>query len=160
MASRLRYSRTVNGKRTPTYNSWRSMWERCTRTSNGRWEDYGGRGIKVCDRWKDFDVFVDDMGFRPAGKTLDRREVDGHYEPDNCRWATQEEQDNNRRHCTQYAFRGKQLTLAQIADLVGMAYTTLRGRVVYLGWSLEDATNPTLRPCGRNQQHRNPQRSQ
>lgn len=82
-----------------TYRSWMSMRDRCTNPNYKRWEDYGGRGIKVCERWLDsFEAFLADMGERPPGKTLDRYpDVNGDYEPGNCRWATLKEQRANRR---------------------------------------------------------------
>jgi hypothetical protein len=81
----------------PTYRSWYAMKTRCTNPNNPDWKWYGARGIKVCDRWLDFVNFLDDMGERPEGKTLDRYpNKDGDYEPNNCRWASNDEQIKNR----------------------------------------------------------------
>lgn len=83
--------------RTRTYVSWANMRQRCANDNRPDWEDYGGRGIKVCERWATYPQFKEDMGVRPHGKTLDRKDPNGNYEPNNCRWATRSQQENNKR---------------------------------------------------------------
>jgi hypothetical protein len=87
------HGHTANGKRTPTYLTWAAMKTRCDDNKN---QNYGAAGIRVCERWQDFSAFLADMGPRPAGKTLDRINVFGHYQPENCRWADAEQQAANK----------------------------------------------------------------
>ena len=83
---------------TPTWRSWKAMRQRCSNPNALKFNNYGGRGIKVCLQWENFAVFLKDMGERPIHTTLDRVDVNGMYEPSNCRWATHVEQRANRRH--------------------------------------------------------------
>lgn len=94
----------IHGKHgSPTYYSWSGMIQRCTNPRNTAWDRYGGRGITVCDRWRgSFAAFLSDMGERPEGKTLDRVDNGGPYEPGNCCWSTPREQQMNRRRAEYY----------------------------------------------------------
>jgi hypothetical protein len=92
-----RHGQNKKGQQTRTHKSWTAMIQRCTNPKNTSYVNYGGRGVKVCERWRVFENFFADMGERPEGKTLDRINVNGNYEPENCRWATLSEQQRNKR---------------------------------------------------------------
>lgn len=94
---------------TPTYSSWHGMKSRALNPNVTGWQYYGGRGIKVCERWLDFRNFLQDMGERPEGTSLERIDNDKGYEPGNCKWATKQEQFFNR--------RGTKLTLEKIEEM-------------------------------------------
>ena len=90
------HSRSNNGKPSPTYVSYRAMIARCTNPKTDSFHNYGGRGVKVCSAWLDsFETFLADMGERPSGLTLDRKDVNGDYEAGNCKWSTDAEQRAN-----------------------------------------------------------------
>lgn len=98
-------STTHNGSSTPEFMVWKSMLGRCSNPNCKDWKNYGGRGIFVCDRWRaGFQNFLDDMGRRPSNEfSIDRVDVNGNYEPGNCRWATAKEQVDNRRPKSEWA---------------------------------------------------------
>lgn len=129
----------------PEYNSWANMLTRCTNPNYKQYEDYGGRGIKVCERWREFESFYADMGAKPAPEyTLDRIDVDGDYEPSNCRWATPLEQANNARSNIPLTHNGQTMNLTEWAREMGIKKITLYDRIHKLGWSVERAlTTPT-----------------
>lgn len=111
------------------YVAWQNMKRRCDNPRNKSYADYGGRGIKVCGRWRNsYEAFIADMGRAPTdGHTIDRINVDGDYEPGNCRWATRQEQTENRRVNKTYIFvDGK--SLKQIAVEAGISYYTVYSR--------------------------------
>lgn len=85
--------------KTKTYRTWKEMRQRCTNPNSGKWKWYGGKGISVCPAWNDYEVFLSDMGERPEGKTLDRIDPAGNYEPNNCRWATAKQQAETNGGC-------------------------------------------------------------
>lgn len=131
---------------TPTYVSWNMMVRRCSVPSASDYPDYGGRGISVCERWKDFKSFLEDMGERPEGQTIERKDVDGDYEPGNCRWATCIEQSNNKRTNRTLTVDGRTQTIAEWGRERGLHPKTIRQRLL-LGWSDEEAVS---RPAGNN----------
>lgn len=125
------------GTHSGTYGSWASMISRCNYPKDIAYNLYGGRGIRVCDRWRnDFRKFLSDMGERPNGHSLDRLDNDGDYTPENCRWATTKEQQRNRRNNITVIYDGVEMCLAQFAEKINMDYETVRRRFK-AGWSLE-----------------------
>ena len=125
--------------RTPEYRAWMAIQQRCYKGKTPHYHRYGGRGIKVCRRWRrSFLAFLIDMGFRPSPQhSIDRRNNNGHYEPSNCRWATRKEQARNR-GTAKYVLFGEYLTLADLAELAGMPRETIQQRL-RRGWSIERA---------------------
>lgn len=138
------------GKRTSTYNSWVSMFQRCNNPKNTKYSDYGGRGIKICDRWGKFENFLEDMGECPKDRTLDRKDVNGNYTPENCRWATWKEQCRNKRQTVYVEWEGAKCTYADLAERYGFSNgKMLYNRVVNRGWSLEKAIKTPSLSNGR-----------
>lgn len=111
------------------YRVWCGLRSRCLNSSNPAFSRYGGRGIKVCERWNDFANFLADMGPRPPGKSLDRINNDGDYEPRNCRWATAKEQSRNRRSNVVLEFRGERMIVSEWAERIGCTNEALFHRI-------------------------------
>lgn len=117
-------------KRPPHYGLWANMVGRCTCPTNAAFHLYGGRGIKVCERWKVYANFIADMGVRPGPEfSLERKDVNGDYEPGNVKWGTAEEQQNNRRNNVRITAYGEILTLAQWARKTGIYRKTIQWRI-------------------------------
>lgn len=114
---------------TPTYVSWRKMKERCTNPASDKWRYYGGRGIRLCERWLIFAMFLEDVGARPSEEhSLDRIDNNGNYEPGNCRWATRDEQLSNRSDNVFVSFHGERITIGRLAKRYGLSHETVRKR--------------------------------
>lgn len=108
-----------------TYRIYRDMLRRCNNPNYREFHLYGGRGIKVCERWSTFENFLADMGERPPGMSLERDRVNEGYGPDNCRWATDFEQANNKRNNVFLEYQGKRLSIAQWSRETGIKAATL-----------------------------------
>jgi hypothetical protein len=124
--------------RTPTYTAWYGMLQRCENPDDIGYPNYGGRGITVCERWHTLDNFVADMGRKPKGLTLERRDNSKGYFPENCLWANKKRQQNNKRTNRIVEWKGQALTVSEWADIVGLKYSTLLERL-NRGWSVEQA---------------------
>jgi hypothetical protein len=121
-----------------TYSTWAGMVQRCTDSNQRAWKNYGGRGIRVCERWLKFENFLADMGEKPEGRTLERTENDGNYEPGNCVWATPGEQSRNRRANRMFELKGRQVTLTDASAELGLDRHTIPRRLKR-AWPLDRA---------------------
>lgn len=141
------HCKMVDGKvvRSPTYKSWTAMWDRCKPTHKSR-SSYFDRGITVCEDWKDFEMFLEDMGERPEGTTLDRKDNDKGYYAGNCEWATKKRQAQNRRSTVLdfdlsekiRSLKAEGISLSKIAKLLGINESTVKN-VLYRGdWASTD----------------------
>lgn len=148
------------------YAVWWSMRRRCNSPMVGNYADYGGRGIRVCDRWeKSFMAFLSDMGSRPSeNHSIDRVDNDGHYEPGNCRWALRKTQCNNRRHNHRLVLNGISRTCAEWSDSTGLPIQTILWRVRQ-GWPVhkclavrrfDDKVTPEMAAAIRSEYQRDP----
>jgi hypothetical protein len=129
---------------TPEFQTWSSMLRRCYNRNCPDYQNYGARGIFVCERWKaSFSNFFDDMGSRPDGHSIDRIDVNGNYEPNNCQWASRTVQNRNTRQNHKLTFDGKTLTISEWAEIIGVAPAAIFCRI-RRGWSTERALTTPL----------------
>lgn len=143
----IRKAKTKHGlARTPEYMSWFSMKCRCYDPKNKRYKEYAGRGITVCDAWREsFETFYADMGPRPSARhTLDRENNDLGYSKDNCRWATPTQQNNNRRNTVRIQFDGEWKPLSEWCREFGIEYAAIYQRL-RKGMSFEDALDAAIK---------------
>jgi len=146
VAAKGELSRTHGRGGTPEYILWAGMKDRCQNAHGRHFPGWGGRGIKVCERWHKFENFFADMGPRPSTKhSLDRIDNDGNYEPGNCRWATWTEQASNRRNNDMVQFRGETRTLNEWSRVLGIGQGTLWHRLYTSKWSVDEALGTPTR---------------
>ena len=145
-------NRTHGGHKTRLYKAWINMKDRCHNSNSTYFKDYGGRGIAVCQEWRNsFEAFRDWAGANgyAEGLSLDRINVDGNYEPNNCRWSTIKEQARNRRSSRYITFSGETLTIAAWAERTGISAKTILSRLA-AGWSVEKTlTTPVKKTSGK-----------
>lgn len=138
-----RASATTHGmSKTPEFQTWTNMLDRCLNPMSRSFHDYGGRGITVCDRWrKSFEAFYSDMGPRPDGCSIERRDNDGPYDPNNCFWATRSAQQQNKRNNRKVMLNGKLAAAGPAADAAGLKRSLVYSRLKR-GWTAEQALLP------------------
>lgn len=125
--------------KTPEHNAWLAMRARCSNPNHPCYHHYGGRGIKVCQRWNDFGAFISDMGFRPSPKhSIERINNELGYTPENCCWIPRSKQTSNTRRTIWIDHNGERVPLKQYCALKDLCYGTVRTRLK-LGWTLSDA---------------------
>ena len=124
--------------KTPTYHAWSGMLQRCKNPKNKFFHRYGGRGISVCERWNDFQSFFADMGEKPMGLSLDRIDNDKGYSPENCRWATTNQQVRNRAVTLCVEHEGRMMDVVELAERHGLSRKLVAERLKR-GLSIEDA---------------------
>lgn len=140
---------TTHGlSKTPTYRIWAGMKKRCYKETFKDYKNYGGRGISVCAEWIDsFENFLRDMGERPAGMSIERKDTNGNYEPGNCIWADVVTQNRNRRSTRYVEVNGRRMCLTEACNLYGRRVQLVHKRLKS-GWDLMDAlTKPQIRPA-------------
>ena len=142
----------VHGRRRGVYDTksrhrqaWRHMISRCHNPAAKDWKWYGAKGIRVCERWHNYDAFREDMGHRPPGMTLERIDNNGDYEPGNCRWATRAEQMRNRSNTLRVANGDKMLSASDVADISGIPQNVVGSRIK-LGWAYDRIISTPHKP--------------
>lgn len=134
MPLRGKHGHKRRSQTSPTYVSWNMMLARCYRPSSPSFKDYGARGITVCARWHDFSAFLEDLGPRPEGRSLDRIDFNGNYEPGNVQWSTRLHQNRHKRNVRRLEFAGHSLTLAEWSERIGVNRSTLSQRLHAYRW--------------------------
>jgi hypothetical protein len=134
--------------KTSEYAAYNAMKARCNNVNHPAYSRYGGRGIKVCDEWNisnGFENFLNDMGMKPNPKsTLERKNNSGDYTPENCSWSDWKIQNRNRRNTITVIVNGEEISIAALAEAIGMNYYTLWNRLQLYNWSVEKAVGQSI----------------
>src|SRR3990167_5509371 len=130
LAANTTHGHSAGGQWSPEYRAWHHIHQRCHNPKDKRYHEWGGRGVTVCRRWKTFANFLADMGPKPSPKhSIERDNNDGNYEPGNCRWATNQEQCNNKSNNRRLAFDGRTQSMMKWSMELGISYSTLSSRI-------------------------------
>lgn len=141
---------TTHGKAgSKTYKIWVGMLSRCTNPNTNCFKSYGGRGISICERWRTFENFIADMGECPPGLSIDRIDVNGDYEPSNCRWADMKTQSRNKRKNRLLTHNNQTRCVAEWAEIYGVDRCIIKDRL-RLGWDTQDALEIPVRHMNRS----------
>lgn len=141
----IKHGNAKRGQASPAWATWQAMRRRCADPNSNRWDMYGGRGITVCERWREsFEAFLEDMGPRPDGCSIDRIDNNKGYSKENCRWASVSEQARNRKSSVLIEFNGKTQCITEWSEEVGIGFATLYQRLKK-GWSVEKALTHPVR---------------
>jgi hypothetical protein len=132
--------------RTQAYKAWVRMKDRCSNTKSWKYKYYGGKGVKVCDEWQSFENFFKDMGHPVEGMTLDRIDVNGNYEPSNCRWATMMEQAKNKTNNMFLIIDGEKIHLMEASRRFPVKFQTIWARIKKYGWTDRQAVGLDPKP--------------
>lgn len=132
----------------PLFSTWANMRGRCLSPTNKNFDRYGGRGIYICERWNDFGTFVSDVGEKPANSTLDRKDNDGPYSPENCRWISKKQQSRNRHDTVLLTIDGVTYTAIELAEKAGVKTATIVKRHE-AGLSYDELLRPTKNVGGK-----------
>lgn len=146
IVSKTTHGATRGSRRTPEYNTWRSLKDRCCNPKDSGFRYYGGRGIKICMRWASYANFLSDMGKKPTPKhSIDRKNNDGNYCPENCRWATSKQQTRNYRRNRKLTFNERTQSLTEWCEELGLPPKSVHSRIVRFGWTTHEALTTPIR---------------
>lgn len=141
--NRFKHGHAPKGNPSPTWISWKCMKDRCLREKHTEYHNYGSRGIGICDRWvNSFESFLADMGEKPKGMTLERKDNAKGYSPDNCKWATRLDQTRNRRNTAMVEYEGKIIPMSVLSEKFGVKHNTLYSRIHVHKWPVARAIKP------------------
>lgn len=133
-----KHGHSCRKKTSKTYQVWEHMIRRCKNPNVKNYKNYGGRGIKVCEAWLKFENFLQDMGERPEGLSIDRIDNDGNYYKENCKWSTRKEQNRNKRNNILITINGVTKCLVEWCEIFNLKYNMVKSRI-YRGWTIDEA---------------------